>query len=94
MNATAVQHAITALKAQGGRVSVRAIHAGIGGSFRDIHHLLRDVAAEGNVVEADEESAGGPDEVPLVAYVDDLQWLAAHDGAAPREAFRRHDSRS
>jgi DNA repair ATPase RecN len=62
MDATAVQHAIAALKAQGGRVSVRAIHARIGGSFRDIHRLLRDVAAEGDAVEADEEVAGDPDE--------------------------------
>jgi DNA repair ATPase RecN len=62
MDATAVQHAITALKAQGGRVSVRAIHAKIGGSFRDIHRLLRDVAAEGDEVEADDEVAGGPAE--------------------------------
>lgn len=63
MDAAAVQHAVTALKAQGGRVSVRAIHARIGGSFRDLHRLLCDVAAEGDEVEADDEVAGSPDEV-------------------------------
>jgi chromosome segregation ATPase len=56
MDAAVVQHAITALKAQGERVSVRAIHARIGGSFRDISHWLRELAAEGDEVETDEAS--------------------------------------
>jgi hypothetical protein len=99
MDATAVQHAITALKAQGERVSVRAIHARIGGSFRDIHRLLRDVAAESDEVEADEAVAEGPDEAPqpltplqraqdavraLEARAQDLQ---AQEGALRRQRW-------
>ena len=64
MDAADVQHAVTALKAQGTRVSVRAVHAMIGGSFRDISHWLRDVAAEGDGLDPDEEFAGDSDEAP------------------------------
>jgi hypothetical protein len=56
MDAAVVQHAITALKAQGERVSVRAIHALSGGSFRDVHRLLREVLPrmEGEAIPAAE----------------------------------------
>ncbi len=64
MDAASVQQTVTELKAQGGRVSVRAVHAMIGGSFRDISRWLRDVAAEGDEMEADDEFDGDPDEAP------------------------------
>jgi hypothetical protein len=64
MDAAAVRQAVTELKAQGGRVSVRAIHAKIGGSVREISHWLHECAAEGVGGEAAEEVAGIPDEGP------------------------------
>jgi Plasmid replication region DNA-binding N-term len=54
MNGATVTEAIRTLRAQGERISVRAVHQLTGGSFRDLSRILR----ESRDVLADEEVAG------------------------------------
>src|SRR5689334_21043326 len=50
MDRKLIESAVTAIEAQGKRVSVRSVHALTGGSFRDVQRHLKALVAEGVVV--------------------------------------------
>jgi chromosome segregation ATPase len=63
MNMEMIEQAVSTLRQEGKRLSVRAVHAMTGGSLRDVHRLLRDVLPADEELTTDvlpEEEAAPP----------------------------------
>ena len=84
MDVTTIAQAVTTLRQQGNRVSVRQVHRMIGGGFRDISYYLKKLSPEGQ-----EEATMVPVLPPTTPAAARLSWQEVYQAAQAVRHERR-----